>query len=257
MNAASKVSLVTPQMRAAPTREARDSLTKMDDCNWEDLAVDFAENLRETQKRVQHDRARGFNVYPPESEVFRALELTQCHQTKVVIVGQDPYHGARDGQSQADGLCFSVRPGLPIPPSLRNIREELRTDQPHVEIPDHGSLEAWASRGVLLLNTILTVREGKARSHARMGWEPFTDQIIRVLSDKRSRVVFMLWGRDAQKKAELIDESRHAIIRSSHPSDLSARRPCGDSPPFLGSRPFSRANEVLGAGQEGIDWSMG
>ena len=226
-------------------------------CHWEQLTDEFAEVLREIRRRVDDERGQGFNVYPPEGEVFRALELTSCHRTKVVIVGQDPYHGAYDGKSQADGLCFSVRPGLPIPGSLRNIREKLRVDQPQARIPDHGSLEAWAGRGVLLLNTILTVREGKARSHGRMGWETFTDQIIKVLNDKPSRVVFMLWGCDAQKKAKLIDEPWHTIIRSSHPSPRSARRPCRDSPTFLKSRPFSRANEALGeSGQEGIDWSL-
>ncbi len=171
----------------------------------------------------------------------------------MVIVGQDPYHG----KSQAHGLCFSVRPGLPIPPSLRNIRAELQVDQPRARIPDHGSLEAWADQGVLLLNTILTVREGKARSHLRMGWERFTNQIIKVLNDKPTRVVFMLWGGYAQRKAALIDEPRHTIICSSHPSPQSARRPCRGSPPFLGSHPFSQANEALGeSGQEVIDWSL-
>lgn len=229
----------------------------MGDCHWRQLADEFAEDLREIQTRVKSERDQDFTVYPPEGEVFRALELTPCHQTKVVIVGQDPYHGACDGKSQAHGLCFSVRPDLPVPPSLRNIREELRADQPRVRIPDHGSLEAWAGRGVLLLNTILTVREGKAWSHERMGWKTFTDQIIKILNDRASRVVFMLWGCDAQKKAVLIDESRHTIIRSSHPSPRSARRPCRGSPPFLGSRPFSRANEALGeSGQVGIDWSL-
>lgn len=232
-------------------------LTKRGDCHWEQLAHKFAADLRQIRRSVDDERGQGFNVYPPEGEVFRALELTPCHRTKVVIVGQDPYHGAYNRRSQAHGLCFSVRPGLPIPPSLRNIREELRADQPRVRIPGHGSLEAWAGRGVLLLNTILTVREGKARSHGRMGWEMFTDQIIKVLNDKPTRVVFMLWGCDAQKKAELIDESRHTIIRSSHPSPQAARRPCRGSPPFLGSRPFSRANEALReSGQGGIDWSL-
>lgn len=226
-------------------------------CHWEQLTDEFAEVLREIRRRVDDERGQGLNVYPPEGEVFRALELTPCHRTKVVIVGQDPYYRAYDGRSQAHGLCFSVRPGLPIPGSLRNIREELRVDQPQARIPDHGSLEAWAGQGVLLLNTMLTVREGEARSHRRMGWDKFTNQIIKVLNDKPSRVVFMLWGCDAQKKALLIDETRHTIIRSSHPSPRSARRPCRGSPSFLGSRPFSRANEALReSGQHGIDWSL-
>ncbi|MEX0754701.1 MAG: hypothetical protein WD556_06220 [Actinomycetota bacterium] len=124
----------------------------MRDCSWTRLSEDLAEDLRKIQRRVESERAQGYVVYPPEAEVFRAVELTPCHETKVVIVGQDPYHGAKDGRSQADGLCFSVRAGLPIPPSLRNIRGELRADQPRVRIPDHGSLEAWAGGGVLLIN---------------------------------------------------------------------------------------------------------
>lgn len=189
---------------------------------------------------------RAHTVYPPAADVWAALHLTSYADTRVVILGQDPYHGPR----QAHGLCFSVRRGVRIPPSLANIHEELRSDL-GVAIPDHGNLEAWARNGVLLLNTTLTVRAGQAASHQGHGWETFTDHVIGVVSDKPEPVVFILWGNSARRKRALIDTARHTIIESAHPSPLSARNG------FFGSRPFSRANEALvAAGRQPIDWNL-
>lgn len=185
-------------------------------------------------------------VYPPHDEVFAALHLTPHADTRVVILGQDPYHGA----GQAHGLCFSVRHGVRVPPSLVNIHKELHTDV-GVAIPDHGNLEPWARNGVLLLNTTLTVRGGQAGSNAKHGWERFTDRVIGVVSDKRDHVVFVLWGNHARAKKALVDTSRHTVIESPHPSPFSANNG------FFGSRPFSRVNEALVAhGQSPIDWSL-
>ncbi len=185
-------------------------------------------------------------VYPPQDEVFAALHLTPLADTRVVILGQDPYHGP----GQAHGLCFSVRRGVAIPPSLRNIHAEMATDLGSVA-PGHGNLDSWARHGVLLLNTTLTVRAHEAASHQGKGWETFTDQVIRAVNDGPSPVVFILWGAAARKKQALINTDRHVVIESAHPSPLSARHG------FFGSRPFSRANDALvGFGREPIDWSL-
>ena len=197
------------------------------------------------QTFVEAERAAHV-VYPPRADVYAALHLTSCADTRVMILGQDPYHGP----GQAHGLCFSVRPGVRVPPSLRNIHTELHDDL-GLPIPDHGSLERWAQSGVLLLNATLTVRAGEAGSHQKRGWETFTDQVIRVVNAKVDPVVFILWGNSARRKRELIDTSRHTIIESAHPSPLSAHNG------FLGSKPFSRANEALvAAGREPIDWNL-
>lgn len=183
-------------------------------------------------------------IFPPREEIFRALELTSFADTKVVILGQDPYHE----QGQAHGLCFSVRKGITLPPSLRNIYKELQSDV-GISVPDHGDLTAWGKQGVLLLNTVLTVREGHANSHQKKGWETFTDAVISALNQKKTPVVFLLWGANAQKKADLITNPLHVKLNSVHPSPLSAYRG------FLGCKHFSQANEALCAsGQAPIDW---
>jgi uracil-DNA glycosylase len=197
------------------------------------------------QSFVREERAH-HPVYPPHEEVFACLHLTPYADTRVLILGQDPYHGPR----QAHGLCFSVRRGITPPPSLVNIYEELRTDL-GIEPPGHGNLEAWARQGVLLLNTTLTVRGGQAASHAGKGWETFTDEVIKAVDDKDHRVVFILWGSHARKKKALVDTSRHVVIESAHPSPLSARNG------FFGSKPFSRTNAALEeVGLDPIDWRL-
>lgn len=199
----------------------------------------------ELQHFVADERAR-HAVYPAHADVFAALHLTPYQAVKVVILGQDPYHGA----GQAHGLCFSVQPGVPAPPSLQNVFKELEADL-GIEPPGHGCLDAWARQGVLLLNTTLTVRAGQAASHQGRGWETFTDAVIRAVDAKPEPVVFILWGAAARKKATLVDTTRHTVITSAHPSPLSAHNG------FFGSRPFSRANEALAAaGREPVDWRI-
>jgi uracil-DNA glycosylase len=200
---------------------------------------------RELRSFVDAERKRT-TVHPPEADVFSALELTAYEAVRVMILGQDPYHGP----GQAHGLAFSVRPGVRPPPSLRNVFRELRDDV-GCPMPDGGSLVPWAVQGVLLLNAVLTVREGEPNSHAGRGWERFTDAVIRELSARDAPVVFVLWGGYAGKKETLIDVERHPVIRSAHPSPLSARRG------FLGSRPFSTINARLAAvGVPPIDWCL-
>lgn len=190
--------------------------------------------------------ARKHLVLPPPDEVFHALQLTSYRNVRVLVLGQDPY----PTPGHAHGLCFSVRPGVKPPASLRNMYRELHDDV-GIEPPSHGSLVAWARAGVLLLNAVLTVRAGESNSHRACGWESFTDEIMRLVNAKPDPVVFALWGAYAQRKAPLIDTSRHAIVTASHPSPLSARRG------FLGSRPFSRINEALIArGAPPIDWGL-
>jgi uracil-DNA glycosylase len=197
------------------------------------------------QTFVAEERAR-HQVFPPPEEVFAALHQTPYASVKVLILGQDPYHGP----GQAHGLCFSVRPGVAVPPSLRNIHAELASDL-GIEPPNHGCLDAWTRQGVLLLNTSLTVRAHQAASHQRKGWETFTDEVIRAVDAKDERVVFILWGAAARKKKALIDLHRHAVIESAHPSPLSAHNG------FFGSRPFSRANAALeAAGRDPVDWRI-
>ena len=196
------------------------------------------------QSFVQNERQH-HAVYPARENVFSALHHTSYADTKVLILGQDPYHGP----NQAHGLCFSVQHGVAVPPSLANIFKELHGDL-GVPIPEHGNLQAWARRGVLLLNTTLTVRAGQAASHQGKGWETFTDEVIRVVNEKPF-VVFVLWGAHARKKKALIDATRHAIIESAHPSPLSAHNG------FFGSRPFSKINAALRtAGMSDVDWSL-
>lgn len=192
------------------------------------------------------DERRRHRVFPPENEVFAALHETPFASVRVVILGQDPYHGA----GQAHGLCFSVRRDVAVPPSLRNIHSELRSDL-SIDTPSHGNLSSWARRGVLLLNTTLTVREGQAGSHQGRGWETFTDRVIEKVNERNERTVFVLWGGHARKKKALVTNPVHAVIESAHPSPLSAHNG------FLGSRPFSRANAALvEAGLAPVDWSL-
>lgn len=192
------------------------------------------------------DERRRHVVYPPEGEVFSALELTPYDAVRVFILGQDPYHGA----GQAHGLAFSVQPGVRPPPSLQNIFKELKAEL-GCPVPNHGYLESWARQGVLLLNAVLTVREGQPNSHKGKGWERFTDAAIRAVSARPEPVVFVLWGGYAAKKEALIDTSRHVVIRAAHPSPLSAKRG------FFGSRPFTTINAALERfGQAPIQWCL-
>lgn len=185
-------------------------------------------------------------IYPKPSEYFAALDRTPLDKVRVVILGQDPYHGP----DQAHGLCFSVRPEVKIPPSLRNIYKELQSDL-GIEPADHGCLTHWADQGVLLLNATLSVEAGKAGSHQKKGWEDFTDAIVRYLAENRSGLVFVLWGSYAQKKGAFIDRNQHHVIQSAHPSPLSAHRG------FLGSKVFSRINGILTDGsQKPINWKL-
>jgi uracil-DNA glycosylase len=193
---------------------------------------------------VEEERARGL-VYPPREEVFAALDATPFDQVKVLILGQDPYHG----EGQGHGLCFSVRPGVKTPPSLRNIFKEMQEELGH-RVPDNGYLMPWAQQGVLLLNAVLTVRAAEANSHKGQGWEKFTDAVIRAVADRPDPAVFVLWGNYAQKKLPLIDEHRHTVVKGAHPSPLSAKK-------FFGSRPFTQIDKALAEqGHAPVSWRI-
>ena len=203
--------------------------------------------LQQTLAFVERERAAGKVIYPPAADVFNAFELTPLSEVKVVILGQDPYHGP----NQAHGLCFSVLPGIKVPPSLRNIYKELTTDIPGFIAPEHGYLSSWAKQGVLMINTVLTVEEGKAHSHAKLGWETFTDKVIQTVNEQCAGVVFLLWGSHAQRKGAMIDNQRHHILTAAHPSPLSAYRG------FFGCQHFSKTNAILAEqGKQGIDWAQ-
>jgi uracil-DNA glycosylase len=196
--------------------------------------------------RFVGDERRKYKVYPPGEDVFNALRYTPLERVRVVIIGQDPYHD----ENQAHGMAFSVRPGVPAPPSLVNIYKELRADV-QFRIPNNGYLVPWAEQGVLLLNAVLTVRAHQANSHQGKGWEQFTDAVLRAVNAKQSRVVFLLWGSYAQRKAEWIDTERHTVLKAPHPSPLSAARG------FFGCRHFSKTNAALqSAGLPPIDWQL-
>lgn len=211
------------------------------------LAGEFEqEYMHRLREFLLAEKQSGQTIYPPGPEIFAALDATPFDQTRVVILGQDPYHGP----NQAQGLCFSVKPGVAIPPSLQNIYKEMASDL-NVPVPGHGDLRSWAEQGVLLLNAVLTVRAGQANSHQGKGWESFTDKVIEILNEQRENLVFILWGSYAQKKGSAIDRNRHCVIRSPHPSPLSAYRG------FFGSRPFSRCNHYLReTGQSEIHWAI-
>jgi uracil-DNA glycosylase len=215
--------------------------------SWKTVLADEIKQpyFKELQEFVDEERGN-HKVFPPEDKVFSALELTPYDQVNVLLLGQDPYHD--DGQ--AHGLCFSVQPGVPPPPSLVNIFKELQSDL-GCTIPNNGYLVPWAEQGVLLLNTVLTVRAHSPNSHKGKGWEQFTDAIITKVSEKPDPVVFVLWGGPAQKKEKLIDTSRHTIVKGAHPSPLSARAG------FFGSKPFSKINDALtAAGKPEINWQL-
>jgi uracil-DNA glycosylase len=192
------------------------------------------------------EKAAGKHIFPKGAEWFRAMDLTPLDKVRVVILGQDPYHGL----GQAHGLCFSVKPGVPPPPSLVNIYKELQSDL-GIARPRHGFLEHWAEQGVLLLNSVLTVEMAKAASHQKKGWEQFTDAVIRLVNAREEPVVFLLWGAYAQKKAAFVDASKHLVLKAAHPSPLSAHNG------FLGCRHFSQCNEFLEKrGLAPIDWAL-
>jgi uracil-DNA glycosylase len=216
--------------------------------SWrERLGGEFAEPyMAELKRFLLTERERGRRIFPKGSEWFRALDLTPPEQVRVVILGQDPYHG----EGQAHGLCFSVRHGVRPPPSLVNIFKEMESDL-GIRPARHGFLEHWAEQGVLLLNSVLTVEMGRAASHRERGWERFTDRIIREVNEKTEPVVFMLWGSYAQKKAAFVDRSRHLVLKAAHPSPLSAHSG------FFGCRHFSKANAFLESrGLKPIDWAL-
>lgn len=212
------------------------------------LAAEFqAPYMQSLRQFLAQEKQAGKTLYPPSAEIFKALDTTALSRVKVVILGQDPYHGA----GQAHGLCFSVRRGVPPPPSLINIYKEIHSDL-GIKPARHGELTHWAEQGVLLLNSVLTVEAGLAASHQGRGWENFTDAVVRVLSEEREHLVFMLWGGYAQRKGRFIDTQKHLVLKAVHPSPLSANR--GG---WFGCRHFSRANAYLTAqGLGAIDWSL-
>lgn len=214
---------------------------------WKSVLMDqFQSPYFKTLKEFLVEEKKKYTVYPPGRLIFNAFQHTPFEAVKVVILGQDPYHG----KGQAHGLCFSVPPGVPKPPSLVNIFKELQSDL-GTPLPEHGTLEKWANQGVLLINATLTVRDGQAGSHQNKGWETFTNRVIEVVSQEKTGVVFLLWGRYAQAKASLIDENKHLLLKAAHPSPLSAHNG------FFGCRHFSRTNEYLAQqGKSGIDWTL-
>ena len=217
--------------------------------SWKEVlgAEKQAPYFQEIMQYVQSEREAGKTIFPPQEDVFNAFKATEFDKVKVVILGQDPYHGP----GQAHGLCFSVLPGVKTPPSLKNMYKELDNSIADFQIPEHGYLQKWAEQGVLLLNTVLTVEQGKAHSHSKIGWETFTGKVVEVLNERASGIVFMLWGSHAHKKGAMIDTQRHHVLKTTHPSPLSAHRG------FLGSGHFVTCNEILQQqGSEPIDWQV-
>ena len=210
------------------------------------LAEFYQPYMQQLKEFLEEQFAAGKTIYPRGKEMFAALNLTPFPRVKVVILGQDPYHGP----NQAHGLCFSVRPGNRVPPSLQNIYKELRDDVGFTP-PSHGYLRSWAAQGVLLLNATLSVEKGRAGSHQGKGWERFTDRVVALLNEQGQHLVFLLWGSYAQKKGAIIDRHRHLVLQAPHPSPMSANRG------FFGCRHFSRTNEYLSAhGKDPIDWQL-
>ena len=210
----------------------------------DEFEKDYMKSLRAF---LVEEKKAGKIIYPKSDDIFRAFELTPFDKVKVVILGQDPYHGA----GQAHGLSFSVENGIRFPPSLQNIFKELETDIDGFQNPNHGNLSNWAKQGVLMLNASLTVRANEAGSHQKQGWETFTDKVIETISKEKENVIFILWGKFAQAKETLIDIEKHVIIKSAHPSPFSAFSG------FFGSKPFSKTNKILkDLGKEEIDWGL-
>lgn len=210
----------------------------------DEFEKDYMIKLKEFLKE---EKEAGHKVYPKGSDIFNAFNHTSFDNLKAVILGQDPYHGA----NQAFGLSFAVQKGITVPPSLKNIYKELQTDIPGFTIPNHGDLSKWADQGVLLLNATLTVQAGKPGSHQKKGWEIFTDTVIRKISEEKEGVVFLLWGKFAQAKSELIDDQKHYILKAAHPSPYSADNG------FFGCKHFSKTNDLLKSqGKEPIDWQI-
>lgn len=213
---------------------------------FELLKEEWSKGYYTNLQKYLEEELKKYHIYPPQEEIFQALHKTDYDDVSVVILGQDPYHGFH----QANGLSFSVSKGEKIPPSLRNMYKELQNDI-GIDIPSHGNLVSWAEQGVLLLNTVLTVRDGEANSHKGKGWEVFTDKIITLLNEREQPIVFVLWGNQAKLKKKLINENHHYIIEGVHPSPLSASRG------FFGSKPYSKINNILRElGRKEIDWSI-
>jgi len=216
---------------------------------WFEVLKDEFEKpyMKSLKDFLQQEKQAGFTIFPKGSDIFNAFKHTPFEKVKVVILGQDPYHGV----GQAHGLSFSVQKGVVPPPSLKNIYKELASEFPDFKTPSHGELTSWANQGVMLLNATLTVRAHTAGSHQNKGWEQFTDKVISELSAKRSGLVFILWGNYAKQKESLIDQSKHFIIKSAHPSPFSAYNG------FFGSKPFSKTNEILvKEGKDPINWQI-
>lgn len=227
-----KISKLSNQLHSSWKKSLKDEFSK-------DYFLEL-ESFLESEVKGKKD------IFPVKKDVFSAFEHTSLKDVKVVIIGQDPYHG----EGQAHGMCFSVRAGVKVPPSLRNIYKELNDDV-DFEIPTHGFLEPWADQGVLLLNSILTVEKSLAGSHHKKGWEIFTDKVIEILNNKKEGLVFILWGAPAQKKAKKVDDSKHFILKSPHPSPLSSYRG------FFGCKHFSKCNEYLNSnGHKEINWQL-
>ena len=208
-----------------------------------EFGQDYMQSLRQF---LRNEKSQGKQIFPPGEQIFNALNTTPLGRVKVVILGQDPYHGP----GQAHGLCFSVLPSVAVPPSLKNIFKELKADL-GVPTPSHGYLQSWAEQGVLLLNAVLTVEKAMAASHQGKGWEQFTDKVVEVVNQNKEQVVFLLWGSYAQKKGLIIDRKRHNVLQSTHPSPLSAYRG------FLGCQHFSQVNQYLEkTGQKPINWAL-
>lgn len=230
-----------------PVAEAQQDRVQLEGTWKQRLLGEFQKDYMEQLKAfLVNEKKAGKVIYPKGDEYFNAFNLTPFEKVKVVIIGQDPYHGP----NQAHGLCFSVQPGIPFPPSLRNIFKEIN-EELGLPIPSHGCLTHWADQGVLLLNAVLTVEQSKAAAHQGKGWETFTDAVIHKVNDELENVVFLLWGSYAQKKGSFIDKSKHCVLKSPHPSPLSAHRG------FFGNGHFQQCNEYLESkGLAPIDWSV-